>query len=951
MNLKSIINLKETLLDFASKITSETTDEEKEQIVNSYVEQIKQKDLDQKSIIAKQVGLYCWEYDVINNTVTTPSLFFAEKNQEHISKYHPESHLSTEYIHPSCKQKYIDLHQRIKEGAKEAETIIQLNSKHETEDSFYVKYTTVFDENGKPVKAMGTAHKLPGYHELEENYFITMYDAGICLWTMDLENQTVTPFSQSIHLYGNVPYKYQDEEDFFEKFRGDCGIHPNDIENHVAAYKRLLKGERKISIISRRKNIITDQWDWLKNNYTLIVNKQGKPIKILANAINITELIRTKEKYRLFKNYSLISKHHTLANFYFNLTKDTCNNKDFKKNVNEDLFDTSSVDNFFYSLTKIFAIESKIPDFLRTFSKQNLINEYKNGNTSFTCEQKLFMDVGIPKWRFFAIDIMENPDTHDIEAIFYIRDIDQRITLNQTINKLIQSDYELIGLIDTNSGLFTNFGNRLRNIPTKNSEQNYNEEVAEGLKNFISPNCYDEAIHSLSLSTILEALEKDDVYLCKFPKTQNNEWRMWKFSYLDSSKTTIFFTRSDITNVIQTEMNQKDLLTVALDQARHASMLKTEFLSRMSHEIRTPMNAIIGLTTLALESIANQDYVEDCLNKIDVSAKFLLSLINDILDMSRIESGKILFKEDTISFKNFISDINTIFTSQAEEKHIDYSCIYLSETEDCYLGDSMKIQQILINIIGNAMKFTPEYGKVTFAITQEKITKKDALIRFTITDNGIGISKEFLPHLFNTFEQEHVGTASSYKGTGLGLAICKNLIELMGGSIFVDSTQGLGTEFNILLKLKLCKDSKHYHQEEKNQTSLSLENLQGKRVLLCEDHALNIEVAKRLLESKGINLEIAKNGKEGLDLFVEKPENYFDAILMDIRMPIMDGLEATKQIRASAKEYAKIIPIIAMSANAFEEDIEKSLLAGMNAHIAKPFEPAVLFQTLSEFIG
>jgi CheY-like chemotaxis protein len=153
------------------------------------------------------------------------------------------------------------------------------------------------------------------------------------------------------------------------------------------------------------------------------------------------------------------------------------------------------------------------------------------------------------------------------------------------------------------------------------------------------------------------------------------------------------------------------------------------------------------------------------------------------------------------------------------------------------------------------------------------------------------------------------------------------------------------------LKLKLCKDSKHYHQEEKKETSLSLENLQGKRVLLCEDHALNIEVAKRLLESKGINLEISKNGKEGLDLFVEKPENYFDAILMDIRMPIMDGLEATKQIRASAKEYAKIIPIIAMSANAFEEDIEKSLLAGMNAHIAKPFEPAVLFQTLSEFIG
>lgn len=950
MNSKSLINIKEILSDFASKLSSNITEDEKEKIINSYADKIEQQDLEYKSIMANQAGLYCWEYDVKNNKLTKPHSFFTQRPIEK-TDFHSQSLLESEYIHPSCKQKYFDLHKKIQNGAKEAETIIQLSSNFDNEDSFYVKYTTIFDENGKPEKALGTAHKMPGYHELEENYYITMYDAGICLWTIDLENRTVTPFSQSIRLYGNTPYSYKDEDDFFDRFTNDSGIHPDDIEGHINTYKNLLKGERKISIISRRKNIVTDQWDWLKNNYTLIVNKQGKPIKILANAINITELIRTKEKYRLFKNYSLISKNHTLANFYFNLTKDTCNNKDFKKNVNENLFDTSSVDAFFYSLTKIFAIESKIPDFLNTFNKGNLIREYKSGNTSFSCDQKLFMDVGIPKWRFFAIDIMENPDTHDIEAIFYIRDIDQRITLNQTINKLIQSDYELIGLVDKSTGLFTNFGNRLRNIPTKNSEQDYNEEVAEGLKNFISPDCYEDAIHSLSLSTVIDALEKEDIYLCKFPKSKNNEWRMWKFSYLDSSKTTIFFTRSDITNVIQNEMNQKDLLTVALDQARHASMLKTEFLSRMSHEIRTPMNAIIGLTTLALESIANQDYVEDCLNKIDVSAKFLLSLINDILDMSRIESGKVLFKEDTISFKNFINDINTIFTSQADEKHIDYSCTYLSEVEDCYVGDSMKIQQILINIIGNAMKFTPEYGKVSFTITQEKITKKDALIRFTIADNGIGISKEFLPHLFNTFEQEHVGTASSYKGTGLGLAICKNLIELMGGSIFVDSTQGLGTEFNILLKLKLCKDSKHYHQEEKKQTSESLENLQGKRVLLCEDHALNIEVAKRLLESKGINLEIAKNGKEGLDLFVEKPENYFDAILMDIRMPIMDGLEATKQIRVLAKEYAKIIPIIAMSANAFEEDIEKSLLAGMNTHIAKPFEPAVLFQTLSEFIG
>lgn len=949
MESKSIIKIKKMLSDFASEISKENSQEKIDEIINLYANRVEQKDLELQSFMASQIGFYYWEYDIKNNIMQTPYKHLTYPGMPNYMENYPKSFLAGDYLHTTSKQKYLDLHKKIKNGAEEAETVVQLNSRFATEDVFYVKYTTKFDEKGKPDKAFGTAHKLPGYHELEENYYITMHDAGICLWTVDLENRTIIPFSQSVRLYGNIPVEFASEEGLIEAFREYSNIHPDDIENHVNVYKRLLKGERKISLISRRKNINTDQWDWLKNNYTLIVNKSGKPIKILVNAINITELIRTKEKYRLFKNYSLISKHHTLANFYFNITKDVCNNKDFKKNINPELFDTSSVDNFFTSLTKLFSLESKINDFLKTFNKENLIKEYKNGNTNFSCEQKLIMDSGIPKWRFFAIDIMENPDSHDIEAIFYIRDIDQRITLNQTINKLIQSDYEIIGLIDKNTGLFTNFGNRLRNLPSKNEELDYNEEVSEGLKNYILPSYYEEGKHALSLSTIIKALEKEEIYLCKFPKNKNNQWRMWKFSYLDSNKSTIFFTRSDITNVIQTEMNQKDLLTVALGQARHANMLKTEFLSRMSHEIRTPMNAIIGMTSLALDSINDSNSVEDCLNKIDVSAKFLLSLINDILDMSRIESGKIFFKEEKISFKQFINDINTIFTTQAAEKHINYSCVFGSEVEENYIGDTMKIQQILINIIGNAMKFTPEYGKVTFEIKQEKITKKDALIRFTISDNGIGISKEFLPNLFNTFEQEHTGVNSSYAGTGLGLAICKNLVELMGGSIFVDSTQGFGTEFNILLKLKLCKDSKNYADTQKSTTKEQIKSLENMKILLCEDHELNIEVAKRLLESKKIFVDVAKNGKEGLELFLEKPENHYDGILMDIRMPILDGLETTKEIRKSSKKYAKQIPIIAMSANAFEEDIEKSLLAGMNAHLAKPFEPTELFQTLSDF--
>ena len=943
-------NIKKLLSEFAKEIKSKDLNQETEnQIIENYIQKIDDASSNLQNLLAKQIGFYYWEYDIKNKIMHAPfkSLSFPEM-PSYLENY-PKSFLDKDFIHTTTKQKYLDLHTKVSAGAKEAETIVRLNSRFSTDDSFYVKYTTQFNEKGEPYKAIGTAHKLPGYNELEENYYITMHDAGICLWTVDLENRMIIPFSQSVRLYGNIPVEFGSQEKLLDVIREYSNIHPEDVEKHVEAYTKLLKGERKLSIISRRKNVQTDQWDWLKSNYTLIVNKTDKPIKILINAVNITELIRAKEKYRLFKNYSLISKHHTLANFYFNLSTNQCTNKEINKNVDPNLFDTSSIDNFFISLSKLFVLEGKNQEFLQTYNRENLIKMYKKGNTNFSCEQKINMEHSIPKWRFFAIDIMEDPDTKNIEAFFYIRDIDQKITLNQTINKLIQNDYEIIGLIDKNTGYYTNFESKASGLSVETDNQPYDEIIVSKLKSLITESEYEKSVKVLSLKTIIENLEKQDTYFCKFPIKLDNQWRMWKYSYLDSSRTTIFLSLSDITSVIQTELNQKALLTTALDQARHANMLKTEFLSRMSHEIRTPMNAIIGMTNLALDSISDQKSVEDCLNKIGVSTKFLLSLINDILDMSRIESGKVFLKEEEVNIQNFINDINCIFTTQAADKKINYSCIFVNELEPFYIFDSMKVQQILINIIGNAMKFTKAHGKVSLKIKQERVNKNAALVRFIISDNGIGISKEFLPNLFNVFEQEHTGFSSSYRGTGLGLAICKNLIELMNGTISVTSNLGQGTEFNILLKFKIPETKITLQKINEKPQLKDYSLLKNKKILLCEDHELNIEVAKRLLESKGIIVEIAKNGQEGFEKFVKAPEYYFDAILMDIRMPILNGLEATSKIRKINSKYATSIPIIAMSANAFEEDVEKSINMGMNAHIAKPFEPVILFDTLLSF--
>lgn len=533
------------------------------------------------------------------------------------------------------------------------------------------------------------------------------------------------------------------------------------------------------------------------------------------------------------------------------------------------------------------------------------------------------------------------------------------------------------------------------------------------------------------------------------------------------------------------EAEKNQILRTALGAAEAANNAKTEFLSRMSHEIRTPMNAIIGMTAIALSALDNKERISDCLAKIGISARFLLSLINDILDMSRIESGRMSLAHEKFDFEEMINGLNSLFYPQAEEKGLKFNTVIEGMTEELYIGDSLRLRQILLNILSNALKFTPEGGRIQFTIRQMSRGDKDAWLRFTVSDTGIGMSKVFQKHLFESFEQENPNISIKYGGTGLGLAICKNLVTLMGGSINVHSIEGVGSEFCVDVKLGLTEES--YRRKnldllkfrdlktlivdddivtcehaslimsdlgvqaeyvtsgalavleiekgirEMNPYDIVLVDLKmpdmdgiqttkairrlvgaetlvvvmtayewkeleadarhagvdffitkplfrselvdlfekindfseavyepeaakgevqfaGERILLVEDNELNLEVAASLLEMKGLTIESACNGLQALEKFCSTPVGYYDAVLMDIRMPVMDGLEAARNIRLFDKSDAQTIPIIAMTANAFDEDVEKSHAAGMNAHLAKPIDPEKLFAVLQEFI-
>ena len=541
---------------------------------------------------------------------------------------------------------------------------------------------------------------------------------------------------------------------------------------------------------------------------------------------------------------------------------------------------------------------------------------------------------------------------------------------------------------------------------------------------------------------------------------------------------------TDIDEEMRDSLAKNQALSDALKTAEEASKAKTAFLSSMSHEIRTPMNAIIGLDSLALNEPDIPDTTKDYLEKIGGSARHLLSLINDILDMSRIESGRMVLKNEEFAFSKLIEQINVIFSGQCQEKGLIYNCRVNGHLNDYYIGDDIKLRQVLINILGNAVKFTPEGGMVDLTVEKTGGFGGKSALQFTISDSGIGMSKEYLPKIFDTFSQEDSSATNKYGSSGLGMAITKNIVEMMNGTITVDSEKGKGTTFTVSVTLmdsdrKLsdetdtmeirpqdmkvlvvdddpiaCDQAKlvmshagisaeavmsgaeavelvklaHARQEaynliivdwqmpemdglettreirsaigdesaviiltaynwddiyedamaagvdtfiakplftenlisefksvleKKKQDATVTENkaeLSGRHVLLAEDVEINAEIMMSVLDMREIKADHAANGREAVELFESKPEGYYDAILMDMRMPEMDGLTATKTIRAMDRADAASIPIIALTANAFDEDVQQSLQAGLNAHLSKPVEPDVLFETLEKLI-
>ena len=391
----------------------------------------------------------------------------------------------------------------------------------------------------------------------------------------------------------------------------------------------------------------------------------------------------------------------------------------------------------------------------------------------------------------------------------------------------------------------------------------------------------------------------------------------------------------------------KNVATEALQTAENANKAKTDFLSNMSHDIRTPMNAIIGITSLIRHDAGNKAKVIEYAEKIDISSQHLLGIINDVLDMSKIEAGKTVFKYSDFSILDLVQELNTIFHTQIYEKQQTLTIIKENIQHGWVNGDQVHLMQIFSNLLSNAVKYTQEGGEIQFFV-EECETKSSvyAKYRFLVSDNGMGMSADFKETIFDPFTRAESSVTNKVQGTGLGMAITKNLVEAMGGTIDVDSELGQGSCFEVLMDLKIAEDRTVALavQEETDEQDGNI--LQGMKFLCAEDNELNAEILTELLKIEGAECTICENGEEILKAFEQSAPGDYDMILMDVQMPVMNGYEATKAIRRSSHELAKTIPIIAMTANAFSEDIQHSLAAGMNAHVSKPVEMKVLEKTI-----
>jgi len=599
------------------------------------------------------------------------------------------------------------------------------------------------------------------------------------------------------------------------------------------------------------------------------------------------------------------------------------------------------------ALVSLAASEGERNQILFQLDPARLKDESKAGRHHFSMQFREEEDDRLPYWVFLAVHTLRNPE-RGYENFLYAYDTTEKVLETQMFSRLTMLGFEVVGLLYVKTGALRFFRMKLfKEGSLYENVADYSDNIIGDIETLLPAEDRPRARSALNIDTIVKNLETSSIYPFTYslPKPEGARQKLLQFSWLDEKKDTIFLCRSDITRQAESESRQIEELRRTKLEADRANQAKSLFLSSMSHDLRTPLSGIIGFTRLALNE-TNAAKKQEYLKKIETSGNLLMDLISDTLEMSRIESGKAVLEEQDVPAGELIRAVLTALGPSADLKriHLDSNMDAVNPEAVVHV-DRLKMQKILLNLLSNAIKYTPEGGNVELVVRLLDPPEANCNWQIIVRDNGIGMSEEFLPKIFQPFTQENRRESVQVVGTGLGMSIVKNYVDLMHGVIRVKSAPGKGTEFTIDLPVRPGGSAAAAAAVRSTH-----EKLMGRHILLCEDNHMNTEIAKAILEDGGMQIDTAADGQEGVEKFAASAVNGYDAILMDLRMPVMDGCEASRLIREMERPDAGSVPIIAMTADAFEDDLKQCRQAGMNGHILKPVDPQKMITLLEETI-
>lgn len=892
----------------------------------------------------KHSGVNYWEYDIVNDCAYLGKKTVVEYNVTETLNNFPDSWIAMGYIHPDDVDEYRRMPFLVKNGVPYVEWNGRIK---DLEKQVYIwrkiQYTTIFDNNNSPIKAIATAQNIDSYKELESRFIQTLVQNDISAWDYDIKQHGILDLNETSEI---TDYITSDKGEFNAE-----NIHPDYIDTYRNMYKKIFDGEKLITDKLKSWVAEKDEYRWFELVFSVVCDSDGALTRVLCTAHDITTIKLLEQQYHDEIEYrkSMLSSTSIISSSRLNLTKncvEEINGIDHQSTLN----DFSTLTNYRERMG-IFLDDIEISDEdNEQLSPAHLLKLSERGinniSKEFTAKGK-FTD----RLMRVKVDcrILRRPGNGDVIAFFYNRDDTIEYIRLRTTEAVLKYDYDFAGMVMLANKYVYFMGKSIYGDELGTEETEYDVKIISYIKRHAAAPKTDHILKALSLKTIIDKLEKKKVYTYDVDIKDNNaviRRKQFRFAYTDAKKDMIVITCVDIEEIVEEEKRKQTQLQLAKEQAERANNAISEFLANVSHDMRTPLNGTIGFTNLALQS-DNIKEIKDYLGKINESGAILLQLINDTLDLSKFEKHKLTLQPQVIKADELIESVVSSVQPSAAQKNIKFSIDTSKSHLNFILADKLRVQQIFINLLSNAIKFTPNGGCVELIIECLDKPHMGNNCRITVKDNGIGINENFLPKLFEPFAQDDNAADIKAAGTGLGLSIVKELVDLMNGKIYVQSKRNEGTTFDVYLYFEIVD-----HQENKNkENDYNSKSLAGCKILMCEDQMLNTVLAKRILENEKMTVTCASNGLEGLDLFSSSKEGEFDAILMDIRMPIMNGIEAAESIRSLNRKDAKTIPIIAMTANAFDDDIKQTSAAGMNEHLAKPINVNLLYSTLRKYIG